>query len=266
MRLRLAAASVRLGGRTVLDGISMAAEPCRITGVVGANGAGKSTALRALAGLVPLAQGRVLLGERDLGRIPAAERGRLVAYLPQSRLVHWPLSVRHVVGLGRLPHGGLSRGPRRGTPGETAVSAAMAAMDVADLAERPVSELSGGELARVLLARALAQEAPVLIADEPTAGLDPAHAVALFETLAGLARNGHVIVVALHDLSLAARFCHEIVLMSAGRVAATGAPEAVLTGERLTPVLGVRMAFGRIEGVPAVVPVGPMGRGAPGCD
>jgi iron complex transport system ATP-binding protein len=129
---------------------------------------------------------------------------------------------------------------------------------VTALGARPVSALSGGELARVLFARALAQEAAVILADEPTAGLDPAHALGLFDVLQGLASHGRSVIVALHDLSLAARFCHDVVMLAGGRVAGAGAAADVLTADRLAPVFGARMAVGMIDGVAIVVPVEPL--------
>ena len=240
---------VRLGGRLVLDGVTIACGAGRITGLVGPNGAGKSTLIRALAGLLPVDGGAIALDGRNLAAVGPRDIGRRIAYLPQQRLVHWPLAVRRVVALGRLPHGDANA---------HAIDVAMAVMDVAHLADRAVSEVTGGELARVLFARALAQEAPIILADEPTAGLDPAHALGLFEALGRLAAEGRTIVVALHDLSLAARFCHEVVLLAQGRFAATGSPVEVLTPLRLEAAFGARMAVGTVAGVPAVVPLSPL--------
>jgi iron complex transport system ATP-binding protein len=247
---------VRLGGREVLAGITLACGHGRITGLIGPNGAGKSTLMRALAGLLPLSRGSVRLDGQDIASLPPGELGRRLAYLPQERAVHWPLSVHRVVALGRLPHVG--GGARDAPDGADAVSEALRVMDAVHLAERPVSELSGGELARVLFARALAQEAPIILADEPTAGVDPAHALGLFEVLGRLATEGRTIVVALHDLSLAARFCHEVVMLARGRLVASGPPAEVLTVPRLEEVFGARMATGYVAGVPVVVPVSPL--------
>jgi len=258
MRIEAEKIDVTRGGRRVLAEVSMALAPGRVTGIVGPNGAGKSTLIRALAGLQPLASGRIMLDGRPLADLSAEERALRIAYLPQDRTVHWPLAARRVVALGRLPH-------RKGRSGEsagdaTAIEAAMAAMDVAGLAERPVLELSGGERARVLLARALAQESPIVLADEPTAGLDPAHALDLFGHLGRLALDGRAIAVVLHDLSLAARFCHEIVVLSEGRVAAAGPAADVLRAGTLTPVFGVRIGLGMLDGVPVVVPLAALSR------
>src|SRR5262249_13317369 len=159
--------------------------------------------------------GSLLLDGRALGDWRPLARARSLAYLPQERTTHWALSARAVVALGRLPHQPMGAGE---SPTDTrAIDAALAAMDIGHLAGRPVSDMSGGERARVLVARALAQEPQALLADEPAAGLDPAHQLALFHHFARLASAGRTVVVALHDLSLAARFCHRIVLMQAGR-------------------------------------------------
>ncbi len=196
--------------------------PGQLTAVIGPNGAGKTTLLKALAGLIAPAAGTCHCS--TAAPSPRGSRGELaraLAYLPQERIVHWALSARCVVGLGRLPHRPLGAG--ESAADRAAIDAALAAMDVAHLAHRPVLELSGGERARVLVARALAQEPRALLADEPAAGLDPAHQLSLFRHLAALAASGRTVVVALHDLSLAARFCHSVVLVHQGRAVAAGA-------------------------------------------
>lgn len=241
---------VSLGGRQVLGGIDLAVAPGRVVAIVGPNGAGKSTLLRALAGLVTPDAGRVLLGERGIAAIPAAERARAVAYLPQDRIVHWPLSVEAVVELGRLPHRGT--GSVSAEDDRLAVAKALRAMDVADFAVRPVTELSGGERARVLLARALAQEAGLLLADEPTAGLDPAHALSLFAHLERLTQEGRGIAVALHDLSLAARFCDTVLMLMGGKAIACGPPAEVFTPETLALTYGIDANLTKVDGVPIV--------------
>jgi iron complex transport system ATP-binding protein len=248
---------VRLAGRAVLSGISLDCRVGRITGLIGPNGAGKTTLIRALAGLVPVVGGEITLDGVRLSDLPAAVRGLRLAYLPQDRLVHWPLSVRRVVALGRLPHRTV-RATEPASREEEIVERALEVMTVAHLAERPASELSGGELARVLFARTVAQEASVILADEPTAGLDPAHALALFDVLERMATEGRTVVLALHDLSLAARFCHEVVLLAGGRVVAAGPPAVTMTEEALATVFGVRMAIGEVGGVPAVVSLPPL--------
>lgn len=264
MNLAAEALGVALGGRRVLDGVDVVVRPGELIAVLGANGAGKSTLLKALAGQVAVAAGAVTLGGRPLASWSARERARHIAYLPQARHVAWPLSVRAVVALGRLPY--RSRFAGASPEDEAAVAAALAAMDVAALAERPVSALSGGELGRVLVARALAQGASHLVADEPTAGLDPAHALGLFAHLAALAAEGRGIVVATHDLSLAARHAKRILLLKSGRTLALGEATVVLTDDRLRDAYAIRATTTTVEGVPVVVPLAPLSSPREGVD
>lgn len=256
MRLVAEGLSLTLGAREVVSSVSLAADARRLLAVVGPNGAGKSTLLKGLAGLLPPAAGRVTLDGRDLGAWPRNDLGRHIAYLPQDRTVHWPLAVRAVVALGRLPHRAFAA--HETARDHAAIEAAMAAADVTHLGARIVGELSGGERARVLMARALAQEPRLLIADEPTAGLDPGHQLALFERLTALAAKGLGVVVALHDLSAAARYCQAVVLMKEGRILAAGPPEDVLTEAPLATAYGVRIATHRLEGVPVLLPIAPL--------
>ncbi|MFL5138824.1 MAG: ABC transporter ATP-binding protein [Microvirga sp.] len=229
--------SVRLGRREALSGLELAFRPGELGVVVGPNGAGKTTLLRAIAGLVPLAAGSVALGDEPVGRMSRAARARRIAYLPQIGGMSWPLAVRDVVALGRLPHG---EAPDRLSPdGALAVAAAIAAVGLAGFEARPVTELSGGERARALLARALATEAPVLLVDEPVAALDPRHQLLVLDVLRHRARAGAVVIAVMHDLALASRFADRIVLLDRGRAVAAGAPEAVLTAGRLEAVFGI---------------------------
>ncbi len=254
MRVEASRLVAKLGRRIVLDGVDLQAQPGAVTAVIGPNGAGKSTLLRVLAGLLPPAQGRVLLDNLPLAHWKREALAHVLAYVPQDRTVHWALSVRAVVELGRLAHQQAARADAAADA--TAVDKALADMDVASLADRPVTEVSGGELARVLIARALAQEPQVLIADEPAAGLDPAHQLSLFRHFTRIAAQGRTVIVALHDLSLAARFCHKVVLLKEGRVVASGAPEKVLEGEHLRTAYGVEAQLRHLDGIPVVQVVG----------
>jgi iron complex transport system ATP-binding protein len=249
---------VRPGGAEVLRGVGCRLEPGRITGIIGPNGAGKSTLLKALARLLPLTSGVVTLDGTPLTAWAGADLSRAIAYLPQERAVHWALPVERIVALGRLPHRKTSAS-HDSSADRAAIRHALRLMDLESLSGRPADRISGGELARVLMARALAQEAPIVLADEPTAGLDPAHALSLFASFQRLAAEGRAIAVALHDLSLAARFCHQVVVLTEGRVAAAGPAKAVLTAAILEPVFQVRLALGEVGGVPVVQPSAPLG-------
>lgn len=247
---------VRLGARPVLRGIDLAVTPGEIVAVIGANGAGKSTLLKAMSGLIAPDEGVVMLGGQPLAELDARALGREIAYLPQERAVHWPLTVRRLVALGRLPF--RSRVAAPSLEDRDAIEEAMAAMDVTAFADRAVTELSGGERARVLLARALAQRPRFLVADEPTTGLDPAHGLTLFAQFVRMAAEGRAVVVALHDLSLAARYCDRALLLKDGTTLALGTARAVLTPQHLAQAYGVRATVGEIEGRPVVLPIEPL--------
>jgi iron complex transport system ATP-binding protein len=253
MRVEARGLRVSLRGREVLRGLDLTAEPGQLTAIIGRNGAGKTTLLKVLAGLVAPHAGAALLDGADIGTWERGQLARALAYLPQERLVHWALTVRAVVALGRLPYQPFGAGESEAD--RAAIDAALTAMDAADLAGRPVPELSGGERARVLVARALAQEPRVLLADEPAAGLDPAHQLTLFRHLAALAAAGRTVVVALHDLSLAARFCHAVALVHEGRTLAAGTPPEVLSPEHLAAAYGITARYQSIDGVPVVLPI-----------
>jgi iron complex transport system ATP-binding protein len=253
MKVEARGLKVTLKDREVLRGLDFAAESGRLTAVIGPNGAGKTTLIRVLAGIIAPAAGTATLDGHPIASSDPNELARQLAYLPQERLVHWALLARAVVALGRLPHRSLGAG--ESAADRAAIDAALAAMDAAHLAGRPVPELSGGERARVLVARALAQEPRVLLADEPAAGLDPAHQLSLFRHLAALAAAGRTVVVALHDLSLAARFCHSIALVHHGRTIATGPPQQVLTPGHLAAAYGIVARYQSLDGIPVVLPI-----------
>ncbi|PNU04431.1 ABC transporter ATP-binding protein [Novosphingobium guangzhouense] len=245
--------SVDLRDRAVLHGICATLRPGELTGVIGPNGAGKSTLVRALLGLIPATQGAIEIDGRDIARLSPRELARLISYLPQGQALHWPLSVERLVALGRLP--GLGPMSRLGAQDIAAVHAAMERADVLHLAGRTATELSGGERARVMLARALAVGAPGLVADEPLAALDPGHQIDVMELLSAEAREGALVVTVLHDLTMAARYCDRLLLIDRGMLVAQGSPQEVLTSDRLREVYGVtgRIEFG--NGSAMVVPL-----------
>lgn len=224
--------SVTLGRRQVLDDVSIALTPGRVTAVLGANGAGKSTLLRALAALAPVTGGQVMLDGQDVATMKPRERARAIGYLPQDAVVHWNMRVEDVVALGRLPHG--DRDP-------AAIASALAQTDTATLADRNIRTLSGGEHARVLLARVLAGRPTWLLADEPLASLDPLHQLETLALLRAAAGQGMGVLVVLHDLTQAARVADDVVLLKEGRVLAFGPASTVLTPANLAAAYGVRV-------------------------
>lgn len=244
--------SVSLAGTRVIDDLSVSLGGGALIGIVGPNGAGKSTLARALLGLLAPDTGRVTIDGDDVATLPSATVARRVAYLPQAYAVHWPLSVERLVGLGRLPH----LGPfSRITPADqAAIDAAMHDTGTAHLADRTATELSGGERARVMLARALATGAPALIADEPLTSLDPGHQLEVMALLKARARAGALVVVVLHDLGIAARFCDRLLLIDRGRLKADGPPAAVLTDAALAETYAITVWRGEVHGQPLLVP------------
>ena len=229
--------SVSLGGTPVLRSVSFAARPGLVTGLVGPNGAGKSTLLRVMAGVLRPDAGAVRLGAAELTGLPARERARQVAYLPQHEAAH-PFTALETVLMARYPH--LSRFALEGADDRRIARAAMALTETQRFENRQLDRISGGERQRVLLARALAQQARVLLLDEPVAGLDLRHQLAAMETLRSQAVGGGVaVVVALHDVWLASRYCDRLTLLSGGEVVAEGTPAEVFTLRRFREVFGV---------------------------
>jgi iron complex transport system ATP-binding protein len=229
--------SVTLGGRAVLSDISLSLPPGQLVALVGPNGAGKTTLLRALAGLLP-SHGEIHVGGDALSSLPLHERARRFAYLPQGHVVHWPLPVRDIVALGRTPHGAADPA-RLTTKDAEAVLQAMQATDVVDLSERRVTELSGGERSRVALARVLAVQAPVMLADEPTASLDPRYQIDIMTNLRNAADGGVLVIVVTHDLGLAARFADTVLVLSEGRLIAQGTPAEALSEQVMANVFRI---------------------------
>jgi iron complex transport system ATP-binding protein len=244
--------SVSLGSRAVLRDVSLELASGYLVALVGPNGAGKTTLLRALAGLVP-ATGRIAVGGRALETLSLRDRARRFAYLPQGHIVHWPLPSRDIVALGRYPHGATD--PARLSPRDSeAVARAMQAADVVEFADRRATELSGGERSRVALARVLAVEALVILADEPTSSLDPRHQLDVMTTLRTAADAGVLVIVVTHDLGLAARFADRVLVLSAGRLVSQGKPVEALSAEVLAEVFRITAYRAEHEHEAVIVP------------
>ena len=240
--LELNRLSVELGGRTVLSDVSLAVPEGTLLAVVGANGAGKTTLLRGALGLVG-ARGSARLFGDDVARLSPRQRAERVGYLAQERRVAWGMTARRIAALGAV-----TQPPKRA---DAAAEAALARVGAAALADRSVFDMSGGERARVLLARLLATGAPLLVLDEPAAGLDPDAQLATLELLREEARGGRAVIVTLHDLTLAARFCDRVVVLDKGRAVADDAPLRALAPEVL------RSAFA-LDGAWVETPAGPV--------
>jgi iron complex transport system ATP-binding protein len=248
--LKVDGLDVTLGGRRVVSGAAFSMTHGELIAVVGPNGAGKTTLLRAVAGLVP-AKGSIEINGVAIARVSRAERARRIAYLPQGQMFHWPLSVADIVALGRLPRGA---GADLSTADREAVVRAMNATGIAAHAARPVTTLSGGERARVALARVLATEAPLILADEPTASLDPRYQLVVVDILRRHASAGGAVLAVFHDLGLAARQADRVLVIDGGRIVADGAPRDVLTKARLAETFGVNAQVVTLLDAPVVIP------------
>lgn len=230
--------SVELGNQPILRDVTFSVQRGEILGILGPNGAGKTTLIRALSGILPPAKGRVEVMGRAVHRLSESERARLIAVVPQARHLPPMFTGREVVQLGRTPYlnwlGNLSAYDRN------CVQRALERASAVELAERQVGELSGGEQQRLLLARALAQETPILLMDEPTTHLDLHYQISLLESVRHLVdTEGLTVVMALHDLNLIGRYADRLGLLVEGRLIALGTPEEILTPDLLSPVYRV---------------------------
>ncbi|ACL56324.1 ABC transporter ATP-binding protein [Methylobacterium nodulans] len=231
-RLVAKSVTVKVEGRQLLDGISLDLEPGALVGLIGPNGAGKSTLLRCLAGLQSPSSGSVDLGGTALAALPPRERGRRIGYLPQTFQPAWDYTVREIVELGASR----TAGAFARLPG------LLRDHELAELADRPWSRISGGERARALLGATLVAEPTVLLADEPGASLDIGHRIDLMRRLHAYAAD-HIVVVVLHDIERAVRDCDRLILLKRGRIVRDGAAASVACSPDLDRVFGVR--FGR---------------------
>lgn len=240
-----------LGGRQILERVDLGISAGEVLGLIGPNGAGKTSLIRVLAGLQHADAGSVRWQGQNLSSLSRRKRARAIGYLPQAAPLHWELSVRTLVELGRLPWRHAWQQDRRGPE---AVNDALRAAELEELAERRVSTLSGGERMRVMLARLLASEPALLLADEPVAALDLAHQLHVMRLLREQASAGRGVIAVLHDLSLAARFCDRLLLLDRGRVAASGVPADVLDPGLLSRCYGVKVRRIEQDGALLLVP------------
>ncbi len=252
-RLSLTGASVELGRTLVLDGIDAEVSPGEWIALIGPNGAGKSTLLRAVAGLVSYS-GSVALDGVEVSRLGRRELARRLAFVPQAPLLPPGMRVREYVLLGRTPY--IGSFASEGARDLEAAGHAVDRLDLAALADRPLATLSGGEQQRAVLARALAQEAPFLLLDEPTSSLDIGRQQQVFELVATLREQGDLTVVsAMHDLTLAAQYADRLLLLSRGRLVAAGPPAEIATQAHVATHYGADVRVVEEDGAVAVIPI-----------
>jgi iron complex transport system ATP-binding protein len=247
--LRIENLAVRVGRQRLVEDVTLEIERGELFGLIGPNGAGKSTLVKAIAQLMPYS-GQIWLEDRPIQRMPALTRARRIAYLSQDDRLQWPISVRDLVALGRHPYrGSWWRGERRAhardeDADQRAVDDAMRATDVFTLQDRRADELSGGERARARMARVLAVGADLMLADEPVAALDPMHQLRVMQLLKAQCQAGRAVLVVLHDLTLASRFCDRLLLLDEGRPVAGGDVATVLSAVNLRRVYRVQAVIG----------------------
>ena len=229
--------SVFRGDCPVVDAVTLALKSGDFVGLIGPNGAGKTTLMRAALGILEHT------GSSSLSVMPQSDRAKQAAWLPQVREIAWGLSVRDLIGLGRLPFGPIQKNDMH-------VEAAIIKMELTAFSDRIATQLSGGEQARALIARALAQDTPILMADEPTASLDPANQISTLKIFSELAQDGKGIISSIHDLGLAARYCTKLALLDRGKLVAFGSADEVLTPDNLQTVFSIEAHYERTkEGV-----------------
>ena len=240
------------GKNVVVRGLTFILKPGEITGLVGPNGSGKSTIIKALSRVLRPEAGQVTVNGRSLSSIPRQELARLIGVVPQIPLLPSTFTAFEAVLMGRNPHLGFFRYE---SENDMAIAIkAMEAMHTGHLANRRIGELSGGEIQSVVIARVLAQETQAILLDEPTANLDIGRQIETLDLMRDLCRNGITVGVALHDLNLAVQYCHRLILLSGGKIAAEGTPAQVITENNIRTVYGAGSAVYCIEGLPAVMP------------
>ncbi len=225
--------------RQVLCNVSIDIQAGQVTGLIGPNSAGKSSLLDVLTGFLTPQAGTVLLKKKEVAHWASAELAKVVAYMPQEHLAHWPVSVYDYVALGQIPHLGFDKNPN--AQAQIVIEQALQKVGIEYLRHRPVTELSGGELSRVCLARVLAVDAEVILADEPIAGLDPGQQLSIMQVLQQEAKAGKAVVAVVHDLAIAGRYCDSLWLMNQGKIVCSGTPDEVLSKQNLLEVYHINI-------------------------
>ena len=247
MSLKIKNLSAGYGKTSVLNGINVTAKPGRLIGLVGPNGSGKSCLLKTIAGLIVPSGGQVSLNGQSVASLSPRMRAKHIAWLAQDRAAAWALSVRELVALGRAPYRG--RLGKLSADDNAAIDTAILAAHCSDLQNKRFDNLSGGEQARVLLARALAVAAPLLLVDEPTASLDPYYQISIMQTLKDEAGTGKMVIVSLHDLSLAKQYCNRVWVINHGHLVADAVPDTALTPGILADIFRIQSQNGRVVGI-----------------
>jgi len=229
--------NLTLGGKQILKDVSATVQPGELVGMIGPNGAGKSCLLKGILGLNKLDSGRLALNGRNLATMSLKERALCLGYAAQGAPLHWPLTVEKIVALGRVPH--LGPWQKLQPADHDEIEKALKNTDCQHLKGRVATTLSGGERARVLLARTLASRAPYILADEPVASLDPLHQLQVMDILKAHAEAGGAVLVVLHDLGLAARNCDRLILLHEGQMVDQGPPARILSDKNLSRFFGV---------------------------
>jgi len=252
MSLVLNSAGFGYSQRAVLTDLNVCFQCGIMTAVLGGNGVGKSTLLKGMLGLVPCLSGQVLVDDDVLSELSPGQLATRLAYLEQQADCHWPLTTRKVVELGRFPHH--QSGSTTAEKDREIVSQAMQITDVERFSQRSVKQLSGGEKARVMLARALAVDAPALLVDEPVAGLDPQHQLTVLQQLKSWASRGRTLLVVLHDINLALRFCARTLLILPGGGVIEGETQQILNPENIARAFNISVISGRHQQQDWLVP------------
>jgi len=257
MSLKVSKLNVAVDNVTLLKDINVEFQAGSLTGIIGPNGAGKSTLLRVLAGLQKKQSGDVLLDNIPIDEIAKKSRAQKISYLPQTPECHWPLTVERVVSLGRFPYQTTNK---LSSDDIKAIDDACRKADITHLIGRPINQLSGGEKARVMLARALATQADILLADEPIASLDPRHQLEIMTLLQSLASVGKTVILVLHELHFAIRYCDRLVLLDKGIKVSNGEPSSVLSTENLQNTYAINSISGQHQNMPWLLPWDSLGQ------
>ena len=237
MMLKINNVSVTLDGVNCLNKVSIDLNKGEFLGLIGPNGSGKSTLLKAIAGINSISSGSISLDNQNIHSLDSKTRGKQLGYLEQHGEIHWPLTVERLIAFGRIPH--MDSWSTLTEEDKQHIDNAMQQTDTSHLKKRIATTLSGGEKCRVLLARVLAGNPDILLVDEPTAALDPAHQLIVMNTLQQYVEAGGSVIIAIHDLSLAAQYCHRLVMLNKGEIANQGQPESVITQDSLSSVYGI---------------------------